>query len=71
MNCTVMRCETTSSYSNTRNNKKTTPKHIIIRFLKTNNKEKTLKSSKRKKIHYVQKIKEKDNSRLPIRNNEN
>ena len=52
--------------SSRRNMKTPTPRHIIIKLLKTNDK-KNIKSSQRKR-HIMQRHKHKDGSRLPSRN---
>lgn len=54
---------------NTRNIKNTTPRHVIIKLLNTSDKGKNLKSSQRKKSHYTQRNKDKDDGRFLIRNN--
>ena len=53
---------------NTKNMKKTTPKHIVTTLLKTNDEKKNLKAAK---TLYIQKEYDKEDSRFLIRNNEN
>ena len=48
--------------------KKSTPKHITFKLQKTKNKEKILKETKGKKTLYLQRDKDKNYIRLPLRN---
>lgn len=52
-----------------RHTKKTTSRHVIIKLLKTNHKEKILEEARGKKIHYLEKNKHKSDGRLLVSNN--
>ena len=59
-----IKIQETQKTSSSVNLKKTTPRNILIKFLKTGDKQDVLKTARRKKTCYIQKLKDKNDSRF-------